>query len=200
MRILIFLGMILTISISGAVANAQTPGRDDVLKGIEQCGAISVDFMRAACLDAGNRFLEGDTAAITSPVDAEAERAALAQERAEIDKARAELDAKAQTQSANERLGLLTRLGLARNTEQDDENLAAIITIERVTYNRKKIHRFFTSDGDIIIQDARSLSMRLPDTFPATATLEKRSLGSKWLTFTDIPNRTYRVKIIDPSG
>jgi hypothetical protein len=221
MRILVFLIIVFSVLLSGAAANAQAPGRDDVLKSIEQCRAISVDFMRAACLDAGNRFLADDTAIITSAPSAiappptppspstslqspEAEvqtaRAALAKERAEIEQARAELDAKVQTQSANERLGLLSRLGLARNVEQDDENLAATITIERVTYNRKKIHRFYTSDGDIIVQDARSLRMRLPDTFPATATLEKRTLGSKWLTFTDIPGRTYRVKIIDQAG
>lgn len=209
--------LILSLFLLPKAHSQTTPTLEDIQKSVEACKAVTVDVMRQACLEAASQFLENQNSAPsaiapppkppspgTSLQSPEAEiqtaRAALAKERAEIEQARAELDAKAQTRSANERLGLLSRLGLARNVEQDDENLAATITIERVTYNRKKIHRFYTSDGDIIVQDARSLRMRLPDTFPATATLEKRTLGSKWLTFTDIPGRTYRVKIIDQAG
>jgi len=218
--------LITIFALSGALAFGQTsdtPKREDILKGIEECRNLSIDFMRTACLDAANQFLatnastpqapdstatapsNTNAAPLASPqpdvsnsADIEATRAALAKERAQIEQDRAALQQQAQARSENERLGLLTRLGLARNTENTAEQLAATITIERVTYNRNKIHTFYTSDGDIIRQDPNALRMRLPDSFPATATLERRTLGSKWLTFTDKPKRSYRVQILTP--
>jgi len=136
-------------------------------------------------------------APVIAQADLEAERAALAKERSEIEQARAALEAQTQTQSENERLGVLARLGLARNAERKDERIAATITINRAIPNRRKLYTFYTSDGDLIRQDPNSRRMRLPDSLPATATIESRVLGSKWLTFTDKPGRSYKVKILD---
>lgn len=198
-------------------SNAQAPSPEEVQQGIKECKTVSIDVMREACLAAADQFLktgaqsenEGSVAAAPIPqasiqnsqTDIDLARAALAQERAEIEQARAELEAQSETRSENERLGLLARLGLARNveTQEDDKDLAATITIERVTYNRQKIHTFYTSDGDILRQDTNSLQMRLPDKFPATARLERRVLGSKWLAFEDRPKRFYKVKVLEPS-
>lgn len=213
--------LITTMLLPITFVTAQTVTREEVLASIDECRVISVDFMRAACLEAANRFLQENpelaqvmpaptlsgSDAATPPIaqdptpvttaDLATERAALVRERAEIEEARAALEAQSRSQSENERLGLLARLGLARNAEKDDEKIAATITIDRVTYNRNKIHTFYTSDGDVILQDPDSLRMRLPDDFPATATLERRTLGSKWLTFTDNPGRSYKVKVRD---
>jgi len=206
------IALITTSVLLGNLASAQTPqtpNREDVLKGIEECASLSVEFMRAACLEAANQFLETNTPpaqTLPSPSQAqtndlaeiETARAALEKERAQIEQDRAALAAQTQVRSENERLGLLARLGLARNAEVKDEQISATITIERVTYNRQNIHTFYTSDGDIIRQDPRALRMRLPENFPATATLERRTFGSKWLTFTDNPERTYKVNILTP--
>lgn len=203
---------------------AVPPSRADVIASIEECRAISVAFMRQACLEAANQFLQArpeisDAApalpAISTPPptapdalnlaetrDIESQLAAIATERAALEKARAELESTAQqsqqARTENERLGLLTRLGLARNVENTEEKIAATITIERATYNRQKIYTFYTSEGDILRQNRESLSMRLPKSLPATATLDRRTFGSKWLTFTDIPDRSYKVKILTP--
>ena len=211
MRLLTLSG--LTLVMIGSDANAQTPSRDQVLQGIEECKEISVDFMRTACLQAAEQFLANTTSEPERPSEpaivAEApeqatdgiaaERAALAKERAEIEQARAALEAENGKRSENERRGVLARLGLARNKqEKNKEKIAATITIDRITYNKKKIHRFYTSDGDILLEDVDNLRMRLPSSLPATATFEQRFLGSKWITFTEHPKRSYKVKIITP--
>ena len=219
MRILLFLVATLAIS-SGTPASAQEPSRSDVLQGIEECRAISIEFMRDACLDAANDFLqrndETPAPSISTPeiapvplateaqenekADIELARAALAKERTEIEQARAVLEEQAQAQNEiraeNERLGLLARLGLVGAGDKADEKIAVNLTIERATHNRQNIYTFYTSEGDVIRQDRDTLRMRLPKDFPATATLERRIFGSKWLTFSDRPGRSYKVKVL----
>lgn len=220
MRILLFLAATLAV-FSGTPASAQEPSRSDVLQGIEECRAISIAFMRDACLDAANDFLqrndETPAQSISTPeialvppateplenerADIELARAALAKERTEIEQARAVLAEQAQAQNEvraeNERLGLFARLGLVGDGNKADEKIAVSLTIDRATRNRQNIYTFYTSDGDAIRQDRDALRMRLPKDFPATATLERRVFGSKWLTFSDRPGRSYKVKVLE---
>ena len=220
MRILLFLVSAPAL-LAGTLASAQEgPSRSDVLEGIKDCQAVSIEFMRDACIDAANEFLKRNQEVVSpngfapdvptaSPAtesledergDIELARAALAKERTEIEQARAVLEEEAQAQdkirAENERLGLFARLGLTGDSKKTDEKIAVSLTIERATRNRQNIYTFYTSDGDTIRQDRDTLRMRLPEEFPATATLERRIFGSKWLTFSDRPGRSYKVKVL----
>lgn len=201
------LPLLIALAMFGSPATPQS--REDVLKGIEECSSLSVEFMRTACLDAANRFLE-ETPPLnsetppapipTETVNIEARRAALAKERAEIEQARAALEKQRSEQSENERRGVLARLGLARNANDDsNENLSASVTIERITFNKEKIHRFYTTDGDILLEDANNRRMVLPSSLPATAIVKSGFLGSKWLSFAEHPKRSYKIKVITPT-
>lgn len=180
--------------------------QNDVLKAILACRTISDDTARLACMDAASAAAIKSAPVASAPhspqppqaqVSLEAERAALAKERAELEQQRAALEAKDKTAAENERNGLLARLGLG-DASQQDEKIATTITINRAVKNRQSVYTLYTSDGDIIQQEVNSRRMRLPDNLPATATIELRTLGSKWLTFTEKPSRSYKVKIIQP--
>lgn len=187
---------------------AQTASRQDVVDSMEECRTISVAFMRDACLTAADAFLASnddlpetstqvslDDSTASELSELAAARAALEQERAALDETRAALEASENELAAGQRRGNLDKLGLAQS-EQDDEQVAAGITIERITYNPQNIHSFHTSDGDVLVQYANSLRLRLPTSLPATARLERRLLGSKWLIFDEHPGRAYKVKVI----
>jgi len=173
----------------------------DILKAFLACRAISDDTARLACMDAAAQ----NAPIVSAPkqqtaqaqLNLEAERAALAKERAELDQQRAALEAHDKAAAENKREDLLTRLGLGDNS-QKSEKVATTVTINRAVKNRQNIYTLYTSDGNIIQQEVNSRRMRLPDSLPAAATIELRTLGSKWLTFTEKPSRSYKVKIIQP--
>lgn len=191
-----------------APVQAQTETRQDVLDSMEECRAISVSFMRDACLQAADAFLAGldeqtttaqpDSVATPSTLELaeiEAARAALEQERAELEKSRAALEASEADRAEEQRRGVLARLGLAQEGS-DNEELAATITIQRITVNSSGIHTFHTSEGDRLVQFRTGRRMRAPSSLPATARLERRVLGSKWIVFDEHPSRSYKVKVI----
>lgn len=199
-------------------ASAQTDSKEDVLAAIETCRGISILEVRQACMNAADTVLKRLDQSATGPqspqppiraetspapraiqqaeLDLEAERAALAKERAELEEERAALEAKSDDASENERLGMLARLGLARNAENKNEEISATLTITRAKSNRQRLYTLWTSDGDVLVQQSGGRSLRLPDTLPATATLERRTFGSKWITFTENPKRSYKVKVL----
>ena len=182
---------------------------EDIERGIEECKAISVEQLRSACLQAGEQFLQSqkleanqNTASEPTPpaiqantTALEAERVALAKERAELDAARAALETKSAEAAENERLGVLARLGLARNVKSSDKKVAATLTIDRVKANGYKRYILYTSDGDVLVQDTASKRMNLPESFPATATLRSGLFGSKWISFTEFPDQSYKVDV-----
>ena len=192
-----------------APVQAQTETRQDVLDSMEECRAISVAFMREACLQAADTFLAGldeqvATAQQPAPVatsselelaEIEAARAALEQERAALEKSRAALAAGEAKQADAERRATLDKLGLEQ-ADRDDEQVAATITIVRIAPSSQKKDTFFTSDGDRLVRFPTGWSLRAPTSLPATARLERRFLGSTWLTFDEHPSRAYKVRVI----
>lgn len=194
MRLLLATVIYIHFFLIGQAVAQTTQSRLDILKGLEECNRVSVDVMREACLAAGDQILQTPVGKVTSAP----EDPYVAPPTSNRHK---DLETQDSSQSETERLGILKSLGLGRNAlgaDGTEEKLAAYIIIERVTYNKDKIHTFYTRDGDVIKQDKGALRMRLPDAFPATATLERRLSGSKWLTFTDIPGRSYKIKIVTP--
>ena len=193
-----------------APVQAQTETRQDVLDSMEECRAISVAFMREACLQAADAFLAGldeqvATAQQPAPVatpselelaEIEAARAALEQERAALEKSRAALAAGEAKQADAERRATLDKLGLEQ-ADRDDEEVAARIMIVRIVPSSQKKDTFYTSDGDILVRFPTGRDLRAPTSLPATARLERRAFGSKWLTFDEQPSRSYKIKVIN---
>ena len=190
-----------------APVQAQTESRQDVLDSMEECRAISVAFMRDACLQAADAFLAGtDEQEATSQqpaatsgrelAEVEAIRAELEKERAELEESRAALKASEIDRAEDQRRGILARLGLGQEAS-DDERLAVSLTIERITVNSNKIHTFYTSEGDRLVQTRVGRNLLAPSSLPATARLEQRVIGSKWLVFDEHPSRSYKVKVVN---
>jgi hypothetical protein len=117
----------------------------------------------------------------------EAERAALATERAAIEAA-----ASAPTPSADaEGSSLLERL---RPASRESSPVQIVKIIRR---RRTGKLRFVTDEGLIFEQALSRINFHPPSSLPAEATISFGALGSKWIRFTDEPDRKYKVSLQD---
>lgn len=206
------LGIVIIMGLlaSGPVC-AQSVSREAIDEAAQTCRTIGVEAIRAACLQAAEDLLapaQPSNNADTSETPEDISTAATAAELQQLANARASLEeerlafeqaqaaaaaAEAEADTETERRGLLARLGLG--SENDTEELAATLTIERITVNRNGKHRFYTSEGDVLLETPAGRRLKLPRTLPATATLERRSFGGKWLIFEENPKRGIKVSI-----
>lgn len=151
-----------------------------------------------------------------------AEREALARERAELDRRQAEQDRRAAEVAgkeaerlaaerealARERAALeAARIENERATEENTRRLSyslfgnnpkeIVVTIERITRNQERIHRFYTSDGEVVKQSDKGQFFRPPSSLPAQATIRRSASGSKWIVFDEHPKRRLKVKVVN---
>ena len=201
-----------------ATSSAQTDKRDEALEAMQACQQIHLAEVRLACVDAASKVLNRLESNIAQPVipapgasgqdksitqataDLEAdrarlnaERAALEAEKAVIEKKRSELaELENVEQPKPRRFSALSAFtGEARASE-------APVTIVKITRNRRNIHKFHTSDGDILTQSEVNQNLYPPSSLPAAATIKRSRFGAKWLSFDERPNRGLKVKL--PEG
>ena len=181
----LFVRIVIALVLAGfgwtSVAQAQTPSREAVLESMETCRTIDVDFVRRACLGSAEAFLEGQSADEIAVVD----------EAAEPDIAQSE--PVPETEEREKR----RRFGLARRSEResvDDEEL--VVTVTGIGTSGEGFDQFRLSDGSLLVRFSGGYAFREPSGLPATARLERRFLGSKWLTFDEFPGRSYKVRVL----
>ena len=123
-----------------------------------------------------------------------AERAALEAEREEIERKRtelAELEKESNT-AGRERRSFVSALSPFSNERPPAETS---ITVVKITKNKQNVHKFFTSDGDVLIQADTSRNLRPPSSLPAEAIVHRTTLGAKWIAFAERPKRRLKVKL-----
>jgi len=192
----------LLVLVLGSTASAQTDKRDEALAAMEACRGISIAEVRLACMDAAGSILDEITSApnenITKAPDnleierqrLDAERAALEVEREAIEKKRVELAELEETETkAKRRFSPLAPF----TGDETPEEIA--VTIVKITINKRDIHKFHTSDGDILTQTEVVQTLHPPSSLPAAATIKRSRVGSKWLVFDERPNRRLKVSL-----
>jgi len=190
-----------TLAVLLAPAPAQADDRDEALAAIKACQEISVDTVRLACFDKATISLDTTTTVAQQPSltdqtaqpltssSLEAERIALRKEREELAKARANLEKNAQRATEE-------RLDIQPFTLRTARGEAIEVSIERITYNRTtRLHTFYTSDGDIVRQYNARDSFRPPSKLPASATVKRSRVGSRWISFAEYPDRSLKVQV-----
>lgn len=122
----------------------------------------------------------------------EAERAALEVERAAIETRRAELEREEAEALANApRRFSAPATPFSRNPPPAETP----VTIVKITVNKQRVHKFFTSDGDVLIQEDTSRNLIPPSSLPAGAIIHRTALGAKWIAFDERPKRRLKVKL-----
>jgi len=185
----------------GGAAQAQEPSRQAVTESMEACKTIDVEFMRRACLEAAEDFLKRapDEEAValvpetnvTDVADPVLEAVGSVSDDTVSDSADIAGTADAEEAVKRRRFGLIPR---AEQSESGRESLAVSVT--NITTNRQGYGRFRLSDGSLLVQFPSGYSVRDPASLPASARLERRLFGSKWLIFDEYPNRGYKVRVI----
>ena len=201
--------------LTGATASAQSDNsQEDAVAAMETCRSISVVEVRQACMIAAANVLDrlsttngpSVSETVTAPPAnsgtiqqtaadleikrnrLEAERIALEAEKEEIQRQRIEL-AKVDEVEKTE------RSGLSRFSPFSTERSPKIIpvTIVKITVNRRKLHRFFTSDGDVLTQSDVSQKLYAPSALPAQAKVTRSFSGARWLAFDERPKRGLKI-------
>ncbi len=114
----------------------------------------------------------------------EAERAAIEAKRIELAEKEAEADAK-----TPRRFSLRTPFSSERLPPETP------VTIVKITVNDQRVHKFYTSDGDLLIQSDTTRNLIPPSSLPAEAIVHRTTLGAKWLAFNERPKRRLKVKL-----
>ncbi len=190
--------------------------KEDVLAALEACQKIQLDPVRDACLSAAQALLAelkpppadtetGLEAQNTQDIDAqraalEADRAKLDEDRQAFAKARSQYEAEKETATKSESetvkqetSGASLLSSLTPRAHQDVK-----IEIIKITLNKRtKLHTFHTSEGVMLRQADDSRRFRAPSGLPASATLDYRIMGSKWLIFDEHPDRSLKVSILE---
>ena len=183
-----FVRIVIALVLAGfgwtSVTQAQTPSREAVLESMDTCRTIEVDFVRRACLGSAETFLAGE------PTD----EIAVADEALGPDIAQNEPVPEVQERAKRRRFGLA---GRSERESVNDEEL--VVSVTRIGTSGEGFDQFRLSDGSLLVRFSGGYSLRKPSGLPATARLERRFLGSKWLTFDEFPGRSYKVRVL-PAG
>lgn len=119
---------------------------------------------------------------------ATAEREALDAERRELEVARAEVEAS--QQEINDPNARRRRFFGAGDIPDE-----LAVTITKITRNRRNIHKFHTTEGEILVQSDVSQRLTPPSALPASAIIKRATLGSKWLIFDERPDRRLKISL-----
>lgn len=199
----------------GVTATAQTNERQEAEAAMETCRSIAVAEVRQACMGAATSVLARLSRDRTEPpsssaADAESiqqatanleaerirletERRALAAEKEQIEQQRlelAELEEDAE-ESTKRDLSRFSPFSLERTRPPK----IIPVSIVKITVDRRKIHRFFTSDGDILTQSHNDQKLHAPSSLPAAAKVVRSLSGARWLEFDERPNRRLKISL-----